>query len=123
KDGSYEICRKFVGKGVLRVERLLTERHELRLMRRELYKLALEYSPEWVLRSDADEFLESPYRGLTLSEAIEIEALKGHNLIQFDNFEFWPTEKDRTSRVRDVRKRIRYYSWHDDDQFRCWKVY
>jgi glycosyltransferase involved in cell wall biosynthesis len=122
-DGSFEICRKFLSKGVLRVERLWTEKHEWRLMLRELYKLALEYSPEWALLSGADEFLESPYRGLTLSEAIKIEASKGHNLIQFDNFEFWPTEKDRNRRVRDVRKRIKYYTWNDDDQFRCWKVY
>jgi len=122
-DGSYEICRKFVGKGVLRIERLWTERHEWRLMLQELYKLALEHGPDWALLNGADEFLESPYRGLTLSEAIKSEAAKDHNLIQFDNFEFWPTEKDHNSRVRDVRRRLRYYSWQDDFQFRCWKVY
>jgi glycosyltransferase involved in cell wall biosynthesis len=122
-DGSYETCRKFVGAGVLQIERLWTERHEWRLMLRELYKLALEHNPDWTLLNGADEFIESPYRGLTLSEAIKIEASKGHILIQFDNFEFWPTEKDRNSRVRDVRKRITHYSWHDDDQFRCWMVY
>ena len=121
-DRSYEICSKFVGKGVLRLERLWTERREWRMMLRELYKLALDHSPEWVLVNAADEFLESPYRGLTLL-GIKIEASKGHNLIQFDNFEFSPTEKDCNSRARDVRKRIRYYSWNDDDQFRCWKVY
>jgi len=123
KDGSFEICRRFLGKGVLHVERLWTEKYDLRLTLRKLYKLALEHGPDWVLLSGADEFLESPYPGLTLCESIQTEAAKGHNLIQFNNFEFWPTEKDRNLRTRDVRGRIRYYTWNDDLQFRCWKVY
>jgi len=27
---------------------------------------------------------------------IELEESRGYNLIQFNNFEFWPTEKDRS---------------------------
>jgi hypothetical protein len=85
--------------------------------------LSVENKADWALLSGADEFLESPYRGLRLGEAIRLEAQKGYNLIQFDNFEFWPTEKDHDIPEKDVRKRLRYYSWHDDFQFRCYKVY
>lgn len=122
-DGSYEICRRYLQNGVLSIERRWTERHEWRLMLQRLFTMALQHSPDWAVLSGADEFLESPYRGYTFGEAIEIEARKGHNLIQFDNFEFWPSEKDSSSPETDVRRRIKYYSWHDDDQFRCWKVY
>ncbi|MEM4650090.1 MAG: glycosyltransferase family 2 protein, partial [Candidatus Bathyarchaeia archaeon] len=121
-DGSYEICSEYVGKGVLTIKRMQTEKFELELLLLKLHEIALKYNPDWELLNGADEFLESPYRGLTLKEAIELEAKKGYNLIQFNNFEFYPTEKDDSSE-RDVRKRIKYYSWSDDFQFRCWKVY
>jgi glycosyltransferase involved in cell wall biosynthesis len=122
-DGSYEICSEHVGKGVLVLKRLVTERFESKRILKELGEMALSQNPSWQLLSDADAFLESPYSGLTLHDAVELEAEKGHNLIQFHNFEFWPTEKDHMSLEKDVRKRIKYYSWHDDDQFRCWKTY
>jgi len=107
-DRSYEICSQFLGKGVLSIERLLTEKFEFQLILRKLHEMALEYNPSWELLSGADEFLESPYRGLTLNEAVQLEAQKNYNLIQFNNFEFWPTEKDYDSPEKDVRKRLRY---------------
>jgi glycosyltransferase involved in cell wall biosynthesis len=122
-DGSYEICSTFLGKGVLSRERLSNKYFEFQLILQRLFETAQNYAPDWTLLSGADEFLESPYRGLTLKDAIELESSKGHNLIQFDNFEFWPTEKDHDSKESDVRKRLRYYSWQDDFQFLCWKVY
>ena len=122
-DGSYEICSEFLGKGVLAIEVFPTERFELQVILQRLHQMALAYQPDWGLLSGADEFLESPYRGLTLREAIQVEAEKGYNIIQFNNFEFYPTEKDEHSSEKDVRKRLRHYTWHDDYQYRCWKVY
>lgn len=122
-DGSYEICSRYVGKGVISLEKLETERYELGLLLERIYRMALAHKPDWVLLSDADTFLESPYCKLTLKGAIESDDHNGHNLIRFNNFEFWPTERDRNSSESDVRKRIRYYTWNDDLQFRCWKVY
>jgi len=122
-DGSYEICSSYVGKGVISLEKLVTERFEVGSLLESLYKITLTHKPNWVLLSDADVFLESPYPKLTLEEAIKSEDLKGYNLIQFNNFEFWPTEKDRGESECDVRKRLKYYTWNDDLQFRCWKVY
>ena len=122
-DGSFEIIKHYVGKGVLSAERMVTEKFEFLLMLRRLYAMAIEQDPDWVLLNGADEFLEAPYRGFTLDRAILIEAERGYNLIQFNEFEFFPTEKDLDSRERDVRRRLRYYSWQDDYQFRCWKVY
>jgi len=123
KDGSFEIIKARIGNGILSVKRMESEKFDAMPMVRLLHAMAIEYSPNWMLLTGADEFLESPYRGVTLSRAIQLEGERGYNMIQFNNFEFFPTEKDHDSKEVDVRKRLRYYSWHDDDQFRCWRMY
>jgi glycosyltransferase involved in cell wall biosynthesis len=122
-DGSFEICAGHVGKGVLSIEKSVTDRFDFNAIIAKLYDAALRQRPDWVVLNAADEFLEPPFQGMTLKEAIELEDRRGYNLIQFDNFEFWPTEQDRDSSEPDVRKRLRYYTWNDDLQFRCWKVH
>ena len=121
-DNSYEIASRYKGKGVLSLTKLVTERFEWGLILETLYEMALQHKPDWVLLSSADEFHESPYPNLTLSQAIEVEDRHGYNLIQFNNFEFWPTEQDQASTKSDVRERMKYYTWNDDCQFHCWKV-
>lgn len=120
-DGSYEICSQYIGKGVISVQKLVTEGMQWGLILESLYEMALRYKPDWALLSSADEFHESPYLGLTLEEAIQTEDRNGYNLIQFNNFEFWPTEQDYLSSEPDIRKRLRWYTWNDDLQFHCWK--
>lgn len=121
-DGSYEIIKGHIGNGVLSVKRVESEKYEPMPTLRLLHGMAIEYSPDWMLLTGADEFLESPYRGLTLSRAIQLEGGRGFNMIQFNTFEFFPTEKDDGSKEIDVRKRLRYYSWNDNYQYRCWKT-
>ncbi|HUK51024.1 MAG TPA: glycosyltransferase family 2 protein [Terriglobales bacterium] len=121
-DGSYESCSKFLGRGVSSLERLATDRLDFDLLIAKLYEMALKERPDWVLLSAADEFLESPYSHLSLQDAIESENQKGYNMVQFNNFEFWPTEKDENSHESDVRKRLKYYTFNDDLQFRAWKT-
>ena len=84
--------------------------------------MGLKQKPDWVLMCSADEFLESPYPLQTLKTAIEKEDRAGYNLIQFNNFEFFPTEKDSVAVDGDIRKRLKYYTWNDDSHFLCWKV-
>ena len=67
-DGSNGIIREFVGKGVLSVQRLITERFNEPLLLERLQVMALEYAPDWMLLSSADEFLEPCYRGMTLKK-------------------------------------------------------
>lgn len=122
-DGSYEICSRYLGKGILTLDRLVTSKFELQLVLKRLQSAAMQYSPGWILLCGADEFLESPYNGLTIAQAITLEDSKGYNVIQFNNFEFWPTELDESLPEKDPRKRLRYYSWLDDWQFRCFKAY
>jgi hypothetical protein len=122
-DGSFEIVSEFLGRGVLSIQAHRTEKLEWETVLRELCQMAANQSPDWGVRCDADEFMESPRLGLTLKEAIELEAGQGYNLIQFNNYEFWPTELDENSTEKDVRKRLLYYSWVDNFLFRAWKFY
>jgi len=122
-DGTFDILGRYVGKAIIELARLETEFFEWGLLLRTLYKMALKHRPEWLLMVDADEFLESPFPSLNLREAIELESSREYNLIQFNNFEFWPTEKDRDSSEPDIRKRVKYYSWNDDWQFKCFRDY
>ena len=121
-DGTYEICSRFLGHGVLSIEKLITEHFNFDLLEQQLYQQILNRDADWALLSGADEFLESPYPHVTLEKAIESDDQKGYNLIQFNNFEFWPTEQDYASHEPNAKKRIKYYTWNDDMQFRCWKI-
>ena len=124
KDGSLEIERKFLGKGVLEVRILRADPYyDRKEVLREGYAFALEHSPDWIVYADADEFLESPYPDLTLAEAIDKEARLGYNLIQFNCFEFLLTEKDHLSPIKDIKKKLTYYTWASDYYFRAWKHY
>jgi len=123
-DGSLEIERKFLGKGVLGIRIVRPDPYyDLKAVLKEGYSSALGYSPDWIVLVAADEFLESPYPSLTLAEAIENEARLGYNLIQFNCFEFLLTEKDVFSPLKDVKERLRYYTWNSDFYFRAWRHY
>jgi glycosyltransferase involved in cell wall biosynthesis len=121
-DNSYEICSRYLNKGVLWLKTICTEQYHFDILSQSLYDTAVSLHADWVLLNAADEFLEAPYRGVTLKEGIEMEDRYGYNLIQFNDFEFFPTEKDLESTEQDVRKRLKYYTWNDDLQFRCWKI-
>jgi glycosyltransferase involved in cell wall biosynthesis len=122
-DGSVEITESFEGKGLL--EHRVIRRDVLRL--REdldcLIKMAARHSPDWILKNDADEFLEAREAGQTLVDAITAEERYGFNVIQFDNFRFCLTEKDWNSKEPDIRKRLRFYAWVDDYAYKAWKYY
>jgi glycosyltransferase involved in cell wall biosynthesis len=120
-DGSLEIERRFIGKGVLEIHILAHECYKLSAVLREGLGRAAAQSPDWIVHVDADEFLESPMQNLTLAEALEEVDDQGYNLVQFNCFEFLLTEQDNQS--SDVRKRLRFYTWTGDFYFLAWKHY
>jgi len=122
-DGTSNILKRYVGDGIVELSRIKTEFFELGFLLRTLQKMISKYKPMWMLLVDADEFLESPSPLLNLEQAVELESTNGYNLIQFNNFEFWPTERDKDSRETDVKKKMKYYSWNDSWQFRCFRSY
>lgn len=73
----------------------------------------LEASSDWLLKNDADEFLEAPFQGMSLRKGIELADKSGFNCIGVRGFTFFPMS-DETPHFPgdDVRK---YY-----DHFRVW---
>jgi len=123
-DDTFEICKKYVGKGVLQVLQHITQTYvyEWDTLLRILYDMALVHSPDWVIRSDSDEFLESGVNNLTLKESIEKIDSEGFNLIQFNRFDFFMTYNDNDNE-KSIRKKMPYYTYHGDFLYRAWKYY
>lgn len=121
-DKSYEICKKFLGKGILTLQQFKSDTYRSEVNHRILYDMALTHSPDWVIRSDSDELLESGQQGSTLKEAIEKVDATGHNLIQFNRFDFFMTDDDNES-VNSFKEKMKYYSYQGDFLYRAWKYF
>lgn len=124
-DKTYEICKKFLNKGILSLETYHTPTNfsdVLPMLLRMVYDLALQHSPDWVIRSDADELLESGLKGVTLKEAISEADTQGYNLIQFARFDFFMTDDDNDS-AKLLKEKLRYYSCYGDFVYRAWKFF
>jgi len=121
-DGSYEICKKYADKGLIELEQIRTSKFDWYLILRMLYDMALKKNPDWVLRCDQDELLESGIKNLNLRDAITKEDENGYNLMQFDVFEFFMTDNDNNS-SKSVREKYPYYSWQHEHAYRAWKCF
>ena len=119
-DATYEKCRKFVEKGILKLHQFKTEFYQWDLILRMLYDIALVQKPDWVIRSDSDEFIESGVKGMTLKDAIIQADAEGYNLIQFDRFDFFMTDDDNES-APSVKEKMPYYSYQGNFLYRAWK--
>jgi len=89
-DTTYEKCKKYAERGQIKLESFKTKTFDQHwgLIIRALYDMAISLNPDWVVRSDSDEFLESGIKGMTLKDAIIQANTEGYNLIQSDVFDF-----------------------------------
>jgi glycosyltransferase involved in cell wall biosynthesis len=126
-DGTAGIAERFVGRGVLAVEPVGGSGADPafdwdRILRRKA-ALAQTLGADWFIHHDADEFRESPWPDLSLSEAIQRVDALGYNAIDFESLDFHPTH-DRFKPGDDVRLAFPFYSRrapYDRVQIRCWK--
>jgi glycosyltransferase involved in cell wall biosynthesis len=124
-DKTYEICKKFEDNGIVELRQYhssSTRVHDLPIMFGMLYDMALTHSPDWVIRSDSDEILESGQRNQTLKQAIINADSDGYNLIQFDRFDFFMTDDDDEN-ANSLKEKLKYYSHYGDFIYRAWKYY
>jgi len=121
-DDTYKICKKFLDRGIVKLVQFKTNSYKWDLILRMLYDLAIEQSPDWVIRSDSDEFLESGEKGVTLKDAITQANAGGYNLIQFDRFDFFMTGNDNEN-AKSIKEKMSYYSWQGDYLYRAWKYF
>jgi glycosyltransferase involved in cell wall biosynthesis len=128
-DGTAGVVEPYVGRGVIGVERLRpaeasgSGEFALKAIVRRKAQLAIELDADWFINHDADEFRESPWGDVPLKEAIRRVDALGYNAIDFESFDFRPTD-DRGHAGKDVRTAFQFYSEaapYDRVQIRCWK--
>ena len=129
-DGTAAAVERFAGRGLLRIEHLasgVTNGSRVafdweRILARKT-EIARELDAGWFIHHDADEFRESPWRGLSLRDAIRHVDALGFNAIDFASLDFWPTH-DRFRACDGVREAFTHYAErapYDRVQVRCWK--
>jgi glycosyl transferase family 2 len=129
-DDTVAVVEPFVGRGVLAIERSDTGPTDgprspfnwTRLLERKA-AVAREIQADWFIHHDADEFRESPWRGVSLADAIARVDASGFNAIDFASLDFWPTH-DRFQPGDDVRAAFMHYAErerYDRVQVRAWK--
>jgi len=121
-DKTYEICKKYVGRGILKLSNYKSESFRVSINLRMLYDMALVHSPDWVILNASDELLESGIPNRNLKDSIEQIDSEGFNLIQFDRFDFFMTDDDNES-ANTVKEKFRYYSYQGDFVYRAWKYF
>jgi glycosyltransferase involved in cell wall biosynthesis len=85
--------------------------------------LAATLAGDWFMHQDADEFRESPWRGMSLRDAIRAVDRRGYNAIDFQLLNFRPIDNGLVA-GQDVRDALPLYElggdW-DKMQIKCWK--
>ena len=129
-DRTVALVERYLGRGVLGIERLVDTvtdgapagfEWERILLRKT--QLATELDAHWFIHHDADEFRESPWPNLSLHDAIRRVDGLGFNAIDFSSLDFWPVH-DQFRAGDDVRHAFTFYAEaapHDRVQIRCWK--
>lgn len=98
-DGSAEIARGFIGKGVVGIEQFPEKRDEgynLRTILERKAQLAWEMGrsgARWVVHHDADEIRESPWPGVNLREGLGRVAAEGYDAVDEVVLVFRPTDE------------------------------
>jgi|GEM_PF-849820 len=126
-DGTMDIVRSFVGRGVMRVASMPFDgvfSLDAQLHLKE--QLAAEIDADWFIHCDADEIREPHPPFQTLREGIEHVAAAGYDAIDFDEFVFLPTRDAPRFEGRDFVAEMRSYYYYEPtspDRFRinAWK--
>jgi hypothetical protein len=129
-DRTAEIAAPFLGRGLLAIEPFPGDRFPhardafawTDILTRKT-ELSAELDADWFIHHDADEFRESPWEHLTLLEAIRRVDRLGYNAIDFEVFNFQPTD-DTFRPGEDPQHTFRFFepgaAW-DKAQVKCWK--
>ena len=122
-DGTVEQASRFLGRGLLGIERFPSDRFAWREILARKEALAAQLDADWFIHHDADEFRESPWRHLNLRDAIRTVDRAGYNAIDFELLNFRPTSEGSRS-GSDIRRAFEFYElgepWNKV-QIRCWK--
>jgi hypothetical protein len=119
-DGTYEICQSYLGKGVIKIDRILRQEYDAKISFKLLWGVVSEFNPKFVILADADEFFESSIVGESLLDFLSRQISQGYNIFNLHSCEFWMTEKDDNDE-KDFFKRITHYSYFASHLYRIFK--
>jgi glycosyltransferase involved in cell wall biosynthesis len=123
-DGSAELAKRFLGRGLLAIERLAYPGYfDLGSALDLSARLAREIEADWFIHHDADEIREAPPGWGTLADGIARADQEGYNALNFDEFVFVPLENDNHENS-DYVTAMRHYYFFEPAPFRrvnAWK--
>ncbi|CAN5506037.1 hypothetical protein BH23ACT3_BH23ACT3_01460 [soil metagenome] len=127
-DATAAIAEERIGRGVTAVERFPvdgpTGHYDSRGLLRRVEQISHEGSADWFIKHDVDEVRRSPWRQLTLREAIYVVDRAGYDCIDFTVAEFRPVGDDFESGTDHVRH-FRHFEWGRNlghfAQVKAWK--
>lgn len=109
EDGSLEIARAWLGRGVIGIETLpYPGFYDWQGILKRKSELASALGDHWYLHQDADEIRQSPIPGQTLAEAIAAADAAGFNAVEFLEFVFVPTDRSQDARGQDYVAALPY---------------
>lgn len=123
-DGSQSLLREYIGRGVKSI--FSTPWRGAFSLREQLavkFSVLKSLDYDWVVHADADEWLQPPFRGVSLADAISRVDREGFNCINFEEFVFLP--EGMAGNQADYRhSNLRYYFFEPSKQRlnRAWKV-
>ncbi len=131
-DSTVTEASKWLGKGLLHIENfpqdagypeINKEQYIWQQILQRKEELADQLGADWYIHSDADEFRESPWPGLTLKQAIQVADRMGYNALDFELLNFRPVNNYFIPGT-DVRETLRYYEGSEvfnSLQIKAWK--
>jgi glycosyltransferase involved in cell wall biosynthesis len=109
-DETAAICRQYLGKGVLFMERVAwTGCFDLSAQLEAKKDVAARLDHDWLIHTDADEWMQSPQKDETLLEGICRVSAQGFNAINFDEFVFLPVDDKSKLCTHYEREILHYY--------------
>jgi glycosyltransferase involved in cell wall biosynthesis len=131
-DDTLEQASRWLGKGLVRIERFpeesgFPERNEREMVWRDILtrveQVSNEVEADWFMFSNADEFRESPWPDLSLAEAFGFADSLGYNAVNFELFDFRPVDDDFVPGTDPREHLVHYEDGGDYDalQIKAWK--
>jgi glycosyltransferase involved in cell wall biosynthesis len=131
-DGTLEIAKTFLGKGVQKIETFpeecgyssdLKDVYAWRYILKRKEELHSILNADWYMHMDADAIVESPWENITFPEAIKLVDTLGYNCVNFELFNFKPvnTEYKNNTNPQDFFEYWEPADVFDVLQVKCWK--
>ena len=131
-DGTAEAARPWLDRGLVHIERFpedagYPERNRREMVWRDILSRVQDVSEmvsaDWYVFSNADEFRESPWPGVTLAEGLREVGELGYNAVNFELFDFRPVDDSFVpgDDPRNTSATMKGPCHYDFSQIKAWK--